>query len=68
MICRVNLFIVGFILRITSVSPIAEIDPDEGKREFKILILLYTSVKIFIFILFYVLVKPSTKNWETHVK
>ncbi|XP_053613602.1 uncharacterized protein LOC128677039 [Plodia interpunctella] len=29
MFCRANFFVIGFILRITSVSPIAEIDPDD---------------------------------------
>ncbi|XP_060801958.1 uncharacterized protein LOC106143669 [Amyelois transitella] len=29
MLCRANFFLIGFILRITSVSPIAEIDPDD---------------------------------------
>lgn len=32
MFCRANLFIIGLIFRISSVSPIAEIDADDGKH------------------------------------
>lgn len=31
MIFLVNLFVIGLIFRITSVSPVAEIDANEGK-------------------------------------